>query len=61
MAGARFLDLMLRGDAVDWRTRNVLLGEVNHILAALGLYHVQVHCVIPEQLGGQYEREVSAA
>jgi hypothetical protein len=41
-AGAYFLNRMLRGDAVDWTTRNVPPGKVDRILAALGLYHVRV-------------------
>ncbi len=40
MAGARFLNRVLHGYAVDWTTRNVPLGKVNCVLAALGLYHV---------------------
>ena len=60
-AGAYFLNRVLRGDAVDWTTREVLPGEVDRMLAALGLYHVWVRCVIPEELGGQYQREVSTA
>jgi hypothetical protein len=58
-AGAYFLNLVLRGDAVDWMTRDVLPGEVDRVLAALGLYHVRVCCVIPEELGGHYEHAVS--
>ena len=60
MAGAFFLDRVLRGDAVDWTTRDIPPGDVDRILAALRLYHVKVQCVILEELGGQYEREVSA-
>jgi hypothetical protein len=59
-AGAYFLSRVLRGDAVDWTTRDVPPGEVDCVLAVLGLYHVQVRCVIPEELDGQYKREVSA-
>ena len=58
-AGAYFLNLVLRGDAVDWTTHDVPPGEVDRALAALGLYHVRVHCVIPEELGGHYEPAVS--
>jgi hypothetical protein len=58
-AGAGFLNRVLRGDAVDWTTRNVLLGEADRMLALLGLYHVRVRCVIPEELGGHYECKVS--
>lgn len=60
-AGAWFLDRVLRGEAVDWTAQEVPPGEVDRVLAALGLYHVRVRCVIPEELGGQYERAVSVA
>jgi len=58
-AGVYFLNHMLRVDAVDWTTCDVPPGEVDHVLAVLGLYHVRVRCLIPEVLGGQYERAVS--
>jgi hypothetical protein len=60
MTGARFLVHVLQGDAVDWNTCNVPPGKVDHVLAALGLYHMRVRCVIPEELDGDYECEVSA-
>ena len=59
-AGAWFLDRVLRGEAVDWTAQDVPPGEVDRVLAALGLYHVRVRCVIPEELGGDYEPAVSA-
>jgi hypothetical protein len=59
MAGAYYLSRVLRGGDVDWTSRDVTLGKVDRVLAALGLYHVRVWCVIPEELGGQYERAVS--
>ena len=58
-AGVYFLNHVLRGDAVDWTTCDVPPGEVDRVLAVLGLYHVRVRCLIPEVLGGQYERAVS--
>ncbi len=58
-AGALFLERVLRGEAVDWATRDVPPGEVDCVLAALGLLHVRVKCVIPEGYGGCYETEVS--
>jgi hypothetical protein len=58
-AGAYFLNRVLRGEAVDWTSRDVPPGEVDRVLAALGLYHVRVRCVIPEELGGYYESVVS--
>ena len=40
--GYCFLDRVLRGEDVDWGTRDVPEGEVDRVLAALGLYHVRV-------------------
>jgi hypothetical protein len=57
--GANFLNRVLRGEAVDWTSRDVPPCEVDCVLAALGLYHVRVRCVIPEELGGYYESAVS--
>jgi hypothetical protein len=34
--------------------------EVDCVLAALGLLHMRVKCMIPEELGGDYEPAVSA-
>jgi hypothetical protein len=59
MARAYFLNRVLWGDEVDWTTQDVPPGKVDRVLAALGLYHVQVRCMIPEELGGHYDREVS--
>jgi hypothetical protein len=58
-AGAYFLNRVFRGDAVDWTICDVPPGEVDCVLAALGLYHVRVRCMIPEELGGHYEHAVS--
>ena len=58
-AGAWFLERVLRGEAVDWATRDVPPGEADCVLAALGLLHVRVKCVIPEAYGGWYEPQVS--
>ena len=58
-AGALFLERVLRGEAVDWATRDVPPGEADCVLAALGLLHVRVKCVIPEAYGGWYEPQVS--
>jgi hypothetical protein len=58
-AGAYFLNRVLRGDAVNWTTRDMPPGEVDRVLPVLGLYHVRVRCVILEELGGQYECAVS--
>jgi hypothetical protein len=53
------LNRVFWGDAVDWTTHDVPPGEIDHVLAALGLYHMQVRCVIPEELDSHYKREVS--
>jgi hypothetical protein len=34
--------------------------EVDAVLAALGLLHNRVKCVIPEEYGGDYQPEVSS-
>ena len=52
MAWAYFLNRVLRGDVVEWTTRDVPPCKVDRMLAALGLYHVRVRCVIPEELVG---------
>ena len=57
-AGYCFLDCVLWGEDVDWGTCDVPGGEVDRVLAALGLYHVRVRCMFPEELGGDYERAV---
>jgi hypothetical protein len=57
--GAYFLNRVLWGDVVDWMTHDVPPGEVDRMLAVLRLYHVWGRCVIPEELGGHYEHEVS--
>jgi hypothetical protein len=41
--------------------RDVPPGEVDRVLTALGLYHVRVRCVIPEELDGFYEPAVSGS
>ena len=35
------------------------VAEADCVLAALGLLHMMVKCVIPEELGGDYEPAVS--
>ena len=59
--GEAFLGRILEGeDGIDWSTRAIPSGEADCVLAALGLLHVRVKCVIPEDLGGFYEPVVSA-
>ena len=52
--GVLFIGHVLRGDAVDWTTCDILPGEVDRMLTELSLYHIQVHCMIPKELGGEY-------
>jgi hypothetical protein len=58
--GGQFLEEVLQGWAVDWANCHVPTGEVDCMLMALGLLHMRVKCVIPEELGGDYESQVSA-
>lgn len=58
--GAAFRERVVSGGAVNWAREDLPQGEADRVLAALGLYHVRVRCVIPEELGGEYGREVSA-
>jgi hypothetical protein len=55
LVGAVFLGCILRGEAINWNTPDVLPGKVNCVLAVFRLLHVQVRFVIPEELGGEYE------
>ena len=59
MGGARFYDDMVCGCAVNWTGVTVEPGEADAVLAALGLLHNRVKCVIPEEYGGDYQPEVS--
>ena len=43
----------------DWASARVSAAEADCVLAALGLLHMKVQCVIPEELGGEYEPAVS--
>ena len=59
-AGARLQEDLLSGYHDGWGTTRATAVEVDCVLAALGLLHMKVKCVIPEELGGDYEPEVSA-
>ena len=59
-AGSRLVEELLSGYVDEWGTTRVLAVEVDCVLAALGLLHMRVKCVIPEDLGGDYEQAVSA-
>ena len=58
--GARLLEDILAGYHDEWGTARVPAVEADCVLAALGLLHLRVKCVIPEELGGDYEPAVSA-
>jgi hypothetical protein len=58
--GARLLDEPLAGYCDEWGSARVPAVEADCVLAALGLLHMRVRCVIPEELGGYYEPAVSA-
>ena len=59
-AGARLQEELLSGYFDQWGATRVPAVEVDCVLAALGLLHMRVKCVIPEELGGDYEPAVSA-
>jgi hypothetical protein len=59
-AGARLQEELLSGYPDGWGTTRATAVEVDCVLAALGLLHMKVKCVIPEELGGDYKPEVSA-
>jgi hypothetical protein len=52
MGGARFYDDVVCGRAVNWTGATVEPEEADAVLAALGLLHNRVKCVIPEEYGG---------
>ena len=55
-----FVSLMgSRGD-VNLANCSIPAGEANYMLAALGLLHMRVKCVIPDEFGGNYKPKVSA-
>jgi hypothetical protein len=58
-AVARHLEEILEGDC-DWVDAQLSVSEADCVLASLGLLHMRVKCVIPEELGGNYEPAVSA-
>ena len=60
-AVARRLEEILEGDC-DWvdSQPQLSVSEADCVLASLGLLHMRVKCVIPEELGGNYKPAVSA-
>ena len=59
-AGARFIEDVREGHDVDWANSRVTPDQADCILAALGLLHMRVKCVIFD-IGGDYDAEVSGA
>ena len=49
---------MREGCDVDWANCHVMPDQADSVLAALGLLHMRVKCVIFE-VGGDYDTEVS--
>ena len=56
---ARLREEILAGDS-EWESTRVSAAEADCVLVALGLLHMRVKSVIPEELGGNYEPAVSA-
>jgi len=56
-----FLGEVRRGYEINWSDHRVPPEQADCVLAALGMLHMCVKCVIPEVLGGDYVDEVSAA
>jgi hypothetical protein len=52
--GACLLEELLAGYHDEWGTARVPAVEADCVLAALGLLHLRVKCVIPEESGGDY-------
>ena len=59
-AGARFLKDVREGHDVDWANSRVTPDQADCVLAALGLLHMRVKCVIFD-IEGDYDTEVSGA
>ena len=59
LGGGQFLGEMTRGYEMDWSDQRMLLDQADCVLAALGLLHMWVKCMIPKELGGDYEPKVS--
>jgi len=58
--GARLLEELLAGYCDEWGTVWVPAVEADCVLSALGLLHIRVKCMIPEEFGGNYEPAMSA-
>ncbi len=58
--GAHHTEELLVGYCDQWGSAWMPAEEANCVLVALGLLHMRVKCMIPEELGGDYEPAVSA-
>ena len=58
--GTHHLEELLAGYCDEWGSVRMPEDEADCLLAALGLLHMRVKCVIPEELGGDYQPAVSA-
>ena len=58
--GMRHLEELLAGYCDEWGSARLPAGDVDCLLAVLGLLHMRVKCVIPEEFGGDYQPAVSA-
>ena len=56
---APHLGELLAGYCDKWGCAQMLVDEADRVLAALGLLHMRVKCVIPEEMGGDYQPAVS--
>ena len=59
-AGAQFLEDVRQGRDVDWVNGHITPDQADCVLAALGLLHMRVKCVIFD-IEGDYDTEVSGA
>ena len=59
-AGARFLEEVREGHDIDWANSRIPPDQADRVLAALGLLHMRVKCVVFDP-NGEYENEVIGA
>ena len=59
-AGAQFLEEVREGHDVDWANSRIPPDQADRVLAALGLLHMRVKCVVFDP-NGEYDNEVSGA
>ena len=54
-----YLGELLAGCCDKWGCARMPVDEADRVLEALGLLHMRVKCVIPEELGGDYQPAMS--